>query len=159
MSDMEKTVARLRAVEEIKVLKARYAEVSDTGYDGDRAIALFAPGAVWDGGEKFGRHEGLDAIRDLFNGFGGQISWALHYMIAPLIEVADDLEGATGSWYLWQPCTLVTPDGERATWIAGKYHDTYVLHEEEWKIAAVSLDCQAVSPYDEGWVAQRFIDG
>ena len=50
-------------------------------------------------------------------------------MIAPVIEVSDD-GTATGSWYLWQPCTVVGPDGPQAVWLTGCYADRY-RHEEE----------------------------
>jgi SnoaL-like domain len=42
------------------VLKARYADVCDTGYDPDRMRPLFTADAYWDGGERFGRYEGVD---------------------------------------------------------------------------------------------------
>ena len=105
---LDARVARLEAVEEIRVLKARYADVCDTGYDPDRMLPFFTQDAVWDGGERFGRYEGIDAIYGFFRDVSSQITWALHYMIAPVIEVSDD-GTATGSWYLWQPCTVVGP--------------------------------------------------
>ena len=90
---LEARVARLEAVEEIRVLKARYADVCDTGYDPDRMLPFFTQDAVWDGGERFGRYEGIDAIYGFFRGVSSQITWALHYMIAPVIEVSDDGDG------------------------------------------------------------------
>jgi hypothetical protein len=39
--------------------------------------------------------------------------------------LADDLEAAIGSWYLWQPCTLATDEGPRAVWLTGRYADRY----------------------------------
>ena len=61
--DLETRLARLEAVEEIRVLKARYAAVCDTGYDPDGMTPLFTTDAVWDGGDRFGRHEGIDGRR------------------------------------------------------------------------------------------------
>ena len=104
----EARIARLEAVEEIRVLKARYADVCDTGYDPDRMAPFFTDDAVWDGGERFGRYEGIDEIRGFFAGVSSQITWALHYMIAPVIEVSEDGQTATGSWYLLEPCTMTT---------------------------------------------------
>lgn len=157
MADLARTVAKLEAVEEIKRLKARYADVCDTGYDPERMRPLFTPDAVWDGG-RFGRYEGFDAIYDFFAGVSGQITWALHYMIAPEIEVDDDLAHGRGTWYLWQPCTVVGPDGPRAVWLTGRYADRYRLEDGAWRFSEVNLDCQTISPIEEGWVRRPFWD-
>lgn len=117
---------------------------------------LFTADAVWDGGERFGRYEGIEAIKGFFAGVSSQIVWALHYMIGPVIEVADDLETATGSWYLWQPCTVVGKDGPQAVWLTGRYRDRYRREPDGWKFAEVSLDVQTVSPLEEGWVRRPF---
>jgi hypothetical protein len=143
-------------MEAIRALKAKYAAISDSGYDPEKIVQLFTADAVWDGGERFGRHEGIDAIQALFEGFGRQIIWALHYMVAPLIVIDDDLEHATGSWYLWQPCTILDEDGPRAFWLTGKYYDRYVMQQGVWKFAEVRVDCYTISPFEEGWVRRPF---
>jgi hypothetical protein len=154
--DLRAGIAKLQAAEAIRHLKARYAAVCDTGYLPDRMVPLFTKDAVWDGGERFGRHEGIDAIYRFFEGVSGQITWALHYMVAPTIEVADDLVTATGSWYLWQPCTVVGEAGPQAVWLTGTYADRYRKEEDGWKFAEVKLDCQSISPFEEGWVKRPF---
>ena len=93
---LEARIGRLEAIEEIRALKARYAEVCDTGYDPDRMRPLFAADAFWDGGERFGRYEGVDAICGFFADVSSQITWALHYMVAPVVEVSDDLRDGVG---------------------------------------------------------------
>lgn len=153
---LEARVAKLEAIEQIRQLKARYAKVCDTGYDPERMAPLFTRDAVWDGGPRFGRYEGLDEIRGFFAGVSSQITWALHYMVAPDIEVADDLETATGAWYLWQPCTVVADDGPRAVWLTGTYADRYRREQHGWKFSEVVLDCQTISPVEEGWVRRPF---
>ena len=156
MSELEDRIARLEAVERIRDLKARYADVCDTGYDPDRMDPLFTRDAVWDGGDRFGRYEGIDAIRCFFAEVSSQIVWALHYMVAPVIEVADDLETATGSWYLWQPCTVVAEAGPQAVWLTGRYADRYRCEDGVWRFSEVRLECQTVSPLEEGWVRRPF---
>jgi hypothetical protein len=157
MSDeLQLQVAKLRAAEEIRHLKARYAAVCDTGYLPDRMVPLFTRDAVWDGGERFGRYEGIDAIHGFFAGVSKQIVWALHYMVAPVVEVADDAETANGSWYLWQPCTIVTERGPQAVWLTGTYADRYRREADGWKFSEVRLDCQTISPIEEGWVRRPF---
>jgi hypothetical protein len=149
-------IARLEALEEIRALKARYAEVCDTGYDPERMRPLFTADAFWDGGERFGRYEGVDAICGFFADVSTQITWALHYMVAPVVEVSEDLRTATASWYLLEPCTIATDDGPRAMLIMGRYADTYRREPDGWKISGLSLDCQTISPLDEGWVSKPF---
>lgn len=154
--DLAARVARLEAAEQIRQLKARYANVCDTGYDPDRMLPLFTSDAVWDGGARFGRYEGIDAVYGFFRDVSGQIVWALHYMIAPIVEVSDDLETATGSWYLWQPCTVVGEGGPQAVWLTGRYADRYRREDGVWKFSEVLLDCQTVSPFEEGWARRPF---
>ncbi len=155
-SELEVQVAKLQAAEDIRSLKSRYAAVCDTGYSPERMVPLFTRDAVWDGGPRFGRHEGIDAIYSFFEGVSSQIVWALHYMIAPAIEVADDLETASGSWYLLEPCTIATEEGHRAMLITGIYADRYRREAEGWKFSEVRIDIQTISPLDEGWVQRPF---
>ena len=147
---------RLEAIEAIRVLKARYADVCDTGYDPVRMRPFFTDDSVWDGGPRFGRYEGVEAVCGFFAGISSQITWALHYMIAPIIEVADDCLTATGSWYLLEPCTIATDDGARAMVITGRYADRYRKEPDGWKFSEVVLDCQTISPLDEGWAVRPF---
>jgi hypothetical protein len=152
--DLSLRVAKLEAAEDIRSLKARYAKVCDTGYKPEGMAPLFTEDAVWtDVTGRFGTHDGRDAICDFFAGVSGSIGWAAHYMIAPSIKVNDDLETATGSWYLWQPCTI---DG-KAIWLAGTYEDQYRKEDGAWKMSRLELTLEAVTPFDDGWVKQRFV--
>lgn len=155
-NDLQLHIEKLQAAEDIRHLKARYADVCDTGYEPQRMVPLFTRDAVWDGGERFGRYEGIDAICRFFADVSSQITWALHYMVAPIVEVGDDLQTATGSWYLWQPCTIIGERGPQAVWLTGRYADRYRREEDGWKFAEVVLRCQTVSPVEEGWVRRPF---
>jgi hypothetical protein len=156
--ELERRVARLEAVEAICSLKERYAVVCDSGYDPVGMRPFFTQDAVWDGGTRFGRYEGIDAVCDFFAGISSTITWALHYMVAPNIEIASDTRTAEGTWYLFEPCTVATDEGARAMLITGRYADRYRLVENEWKFSEVKLDCQTFSPLDEGWVRTPFWD-
>ena len=153
---LETRLARLEAIEAIRELKAQYADVCDTGYDPVRMRPFFTEDAVWDGGPRFGRYEGVDAVCEFFAGISSQITWALHYMIAPIIDVADDGLSAAGSWYLLEPCTIATDEGPRAMVITGRYADRYRREADGWKFSGVVLDCQTISPLDEGWARSPF---
>jgi hypothetical protein len=153
---LEARLARLEAIESIRELKTRYADVCDTGYDPVRMRPFFTDDAVWDGGPRFGRYEGVDAICEFFAGISSTIVWALHYMVAPVVEVAVDGRTASGSWYLLEPCTIATGSGPSAMLITGRYADRYRLEAAGWRFSEVVLDCQMLSPLDEGWVRTPF---
>jgi uncharacterized protein (TIGR02246 family) len=139
----EHRLARLEDLDAIRALKGRYARFADAGYDADGIASLFVPDGVWDGGSLFGRAEGVDAIRAHFAGASARIPWALHYVIAPEIEVAGDGRSATGSWYLWQPCTRRSSSGEeRPAWLAGTYADRYVKVDGRWLFEHLRVDAR-----------------
>ena len=108
---LERRIRRLEDLEEIKQLKARYAAYCDAGYDADALADLFTTDAVWDGG-MLGRNEGREAIRQFFRGSSQRISFAVHNILSPIIEIAGDT--ATGTWYLLQTCTYIK--GNQAVW-------------------------------------------
>ena len=154
---LELRLAVLEADREIQQLKATYAGLCDRGYPGEDISQLFTEDAVWDGGVNFGLHVGRDAIRDYFNVVSGQIIWAVHYMVGPSIHIADDGEHATGSWYLWQPCTQVL-DGETiATWISGKYADSYERVNGTWLFSRVSITFDTIVDVRESWIDHPFV--
>jgi uncharacterized protein (TIGR02246 family) len=154
--DLEALARRVQALEDveaIKRLKARYAAFCDAGYDADGIAALFAEDAVWDGG-LFGRYEGREAIREFFRGVSSQITFALHYMTNPIVEVVDG-ETATGRWYLFQACTFA--DGNQAIWGGARYDEEYVKRDGEWLFKRLQLISSFWTPYDAGWVRRPFV--
>jgi SnoaL-like domain len=158
-SDVLYRLDRLEAIKEIERLKIRYAEVCDAGYEPAEIGRLLTDDAVWDGGSGLGRYEGKEAVCGFFGGASKRIVWALHYMVAPVVEVDEDLQTARGSWYLWQPCTIVTEEGPRATLITGRYADAFRREPDGWKFSEIVIDVQTESPLDEGWVRRRFLSG
>ena len=142
MDDATASVQRLDDERAIVRLKARYARACDDGYDADRIAELFVPGGVWDGGELFGRAEGIDAIRAHFAGAAQRIPWALPFTLNPLIDVAADGGSATGSWYLWQPCIRQRSAGPVLSWLAGTYADTYRKTDDGWRFDTVLVDAR-----------------
>ena len=149
--DLAQRIAKLEAAEEIKKLKSRYAQACDDNYNPETMRSIFTKDAVWNGGDAFGLHEGQDAICQFFTEVSSSITWALHYMMAPEIEVADDARTATGAWYIWMPFTTVTGDGPQAAWVGGLYSDEYRLEPEGWRISNLEVDLQIISPYEDGW--------
>jgi hypothetical protein len=152
--DLEGRIQRLEDVAAIKRLKARYCGFCDDGYDPEGLASLFTADAVWDGGA-FGRCEGTAQIRSFFANAPNTISFAIHHVTNPRIDVHGDR--ATGDWYLFQPCTLAA--GDRAVWLAARYRDEYRRADGEWKFARVELETRFFTPFDEGWAKTPRISG
>ncbi|MDH3678358.1 MAG: nuclear transport factor 2 family protein [Acidimicrobiia bacterium] len=159
-TDLEARLRRLEDIEAIKQLKARYCARCDDDYDADGLAALFTEDAVWDGGNTFGVARGREAIRAHFTGASERVTIARHQVMNPIIEI--DGHTATGHWLLFQPCTNASRRGEQAVWLAATYADTYRRAfdaEDGWLIASTTIDVAFFTPFDRGWVDQRFLPG
>ena len=151
-TDTEKRLARLEAKDAIRELKARYARACDSGFDLDELAQLFSPDAVFDAGA-FGRFDGREAILAYYATVPDAISWGLHYIAGSIISVSDDAQTAAGTWYFLQPATM----SDRAVWVMGTYRDEYRCETDGWRFARVELTVEAVTPFEAGWVAERFL--
>ncbi|MBC8549533.1 MAG: nuclear transport factor 2 family protein [Nitrospira sp.] len=98
--DLEQRITRLEDIEAIKQLKARYCEICDDMHNPDRITSVFAVDAIWECPD-FGKAEGHDAIRELFQGFRKMFSFSQHNVMNPIIEVTGDR--ATGTWNTMGP--------------------------------------------------------
>ena len=108
----------LEAAEAIRRLKARYAELVDSRYEGGgprppEALAriageiaeLFTDDAVWDGGGGLGVQRGHEAIRARMA--EPTLLFSRHYFVNPAIEVTGDRARArAGS--CWRPARCAT---------------------------------------------------
>lgn len=153
-------IGRLEDIEAIKQLKARYAQGCDPTHNVEFLMSLFTEDAVFDVGERYGRYEGKAAIRKFLQGADGIIPWAIHYVISPVIELAEDAGTARGTWHLWELANMMnTNTGEQeAVWIAGAYHDEFVKQDGQWRISKVVLKMEIMSPYAEGWAKKPWRD-
>ena len=140
--DIEATVQRLADLEAIRGLKMRYTRYCDDGYDPEGIASLFTEDGVWDGGSLFGRCQGHEAIKAHFRSAPDRIPWALHNAVCPEIELGGDGRSATGTWYLWQPCTRRRRSGDEQAYLAGTYADTYVKTADGWRFATVTVDAR-----------------
>ncbi len=147
---LEQRLARLEAIEEIKQLKARYCALCDAKYDPEGLAAMFVPDGVWDGGPAFGRHAGREAIRSFFAGISGDISFAAHLVLNPIIEV-QDADNATGKWRLIMPCTVQVADGPEARWLLSEYAEEYARVDGVWLFRSLALTVNFYAPHLAGW--------
>ncbi|HKZ79387.1 MAG TPA: nuclear transport factor 2 family protein [Pyrinomonadaceae bacterium] len=153
-------IQRLEDIEAIKYLLIRYAQGSDKHNDPDIMVPLFTEDAVFDIGSGYGTYVGHETIRKFLEGAPNIIKWSLHYMISPLIEVADDGQTAKVFCYLWELANMPNSKGElEPVLIGGTYNnDAVKLPNGEWKFSVVRLRMEIMSPYYEGWVKKPFHD-
>ena len=152
LEDIERRLAALEGVEEIKRLKARYCAYCDDNYDVDNIVSLFVEDAVWESAT-FGRFEGRDGIRKFFVDAPEMLPFAVHMVMNPIIEVNGDT--ATGIWYLFQACTF--GESGRAVWGSARYDEEYVKDNGVWRFKHLVLTSHFWTPFDEGWAKTRFV--
>lgn len=152
LESLERRIQALEDVEAIKNLKARYCTYCDDNYDADSIVSLFVEDAVWDGGIR-GKAEGRPAIRDFFVRAPQRLSFAVHMVMNPIIEV--DGDHATGIWYLFQACTYA--EGQRPVWGSARYDEEYVRVDGRWMFKTLKLTSFFWTPFDEGWAKSRFV--
>jgi len=146
---LEQRLARLEAIEAIKRLKARYCAYCDDHYDPEGIASLFTEDGVWDG-EAFGRHVGRDAIRGFFRRVSGEIVFAAHLVLNPIIEVAD-AGHATGKWRLIMPATVPVDGRKEARWLLGAYDERYVAIDNVWLFQTLNFHINFYEPHLGTW--------
>jgi hypothetical protein len=150
MTSIEDRLARLEAVQEIMHLKAAYCRFADADYDAEGIAGLFVEDGVWDGGPEFGRHVGRAAIKAFIDATRGQIRFAAHLVMNPLIEVQDAAH-ATGKWRLFMPCSSVAEAGLEARWLLCDYAETYVRQDGRWLFRTIDMTVNFYAPHLKGW--------
>ena len=149
IEELERRIRTLEDIEEIKKLKARYCLYCDDNFNADALVGLFTGEAVWEG-DNLGRHEGHEAIRSFYKTISQRLTFAIHYVANPIIQVSGD--AAHGAWYLLEPGIR---EGKQAIWIAGRYEDDYVKVDGRWLFSKVNLKILVRTPYEDGWAKQR----
>lgn len=156
LHELEGRVARMEDVEDIKRLQARYAAVCDNRYNPDDMVRLFTEDGVWDGGETLGRVEGRDALHRHFAAAGSQFKWAVHFMMAPDIAVAEDRQSARASWYLLEPCTVHTDGVDQQYWLGTVYDISYRNGSQGWQFQQMNLRLLMWAEFAAGWGLDGF---
>lgn len=154
---LEERIARLEDIEAIKDLKYRYAGYCDAGYDPDGITSLFTADGHWKVSGVGGEATGHDELRTFFTNMAKSIVWALHFMIAPRIEVAEDGKSAVGRFYLLCLCTIVRsddPSKQDAVILTGNYVDQFVKVDGRWYFKELTATIHQASNWTEGWVNQ-----
>jgi hypothetical protein len=147
-ASIESRLQRVEALEQIRLLKAKYCDLCDDGYPADALISLFTDDGAWDGGE-MGVFEGRDAVHGFFTNMPNVMSFAIHHVTNSAIEVSEDATTARGRWYLLQTATLKGND--EAVWLAARYDDDLVFQDDRWLFRRVTLRSRFYTTHKVGW--------
>ena len=150
--DVEERLARLEAIEAIKVLKARYCRFCDADYDADGVATLLADPFWFDGGPGFGRHVGRAAFKAFWDSIRGDIRFAAHLVLNPIIEIVD-AQNARGKWRLLMPCTVASGGATEARWLLCDYDETYVCVDGQWLFGSIAMKVNFYASHLTGWAS------
>lgn len=126
---LEERISQLEDIESIKQLKAKYCAACDNSNNPDIVTELFTDDGVWDGGDSL-RAEGKTAIYNAFTNAENAISFSMHNVTNPIIEINGN--NATGVWNLIGLITFAS-DGKTKL-LSIRYDEEYVKIDGVWKI-------------------------
>ena len=150
MAELERRLTRMEDIEAIKQLKARYCDICDDDHNPAKITTLFVEDGIWEAGG-FGKAQGHEGIRELFQGFQKMISVSQHMVVNPLIEVNGNT--AKGTWYFLGPFTF--RKNNEAKWQAVKYEDDYVKVNGEWKYKHLRAHIRMAAAPNESWAKKE----
>ena len=157
IAKLEHELGRLTDIRAIEQLKYRYASYCDKGYDPSGIASCFTPDGVWVVNGVGGDVAGHDAIRAHCCELAKTISWALHFVVAPRVELASDRTSAVGHFYLLCLCTIAR-SGEAAekdaVILTLNYTDKFVKRGDHWLFTELRGTMHQASNWDMGWVKQ-----
>jgi hypothetical protein len=159
--DMQTRMRLLEDAEEIRWMKAYYAQVCDGKFTSDHKLRpqdaidaavgpmverVFAEDASWEGSPSggpavVGREAIFQRLRSNFWTF------AMHYYVNPLIGIEGDT--AHARWMLWEPCTDL--ETGKALWMSAVTEDDYVRTAEGWRIKRYVVHYKFLTPFDRPW--------
>jgi hypothetical protein len=115
-----------------------------------RALLVSSPKrGVWDG-ETFGRYVGRDEIKSFFQRTSGNIIFAAHLVLNPIIEIKG-ADHAIGKWRLIMPATVQENGQKEARWLIAAYDERYVRVDGAWFFEHLKLHINFYEPHAIGW--------
>lgn len=137
--DLAAAVAELKAMEDIKRLKALYCLHCDDNYNPDELAKLFTEDAVWDNPLR-GVFTGRKAIREFFAGASTAIPFSAHLITNPIIDVDLPAQTASGIWRMVQPGEMRSPEGgTHAVLQIVRYDEQYRKIDGSWLISHLKV--------------------
>ncbi|MDH3692608.1 MAG: nuclear transport factor 2 family protein [Gammaproteobacteria bacterium] len=149
LNELNARVKKLEDIEEIKRLKFQYCNLVDAGFLADELGALFTDDGVWEAGEPWGSFEGRKAIVEFFRTQQPAVSFSVHALSNPEIDVVGDT--AHARWRTLVPATLNIEEDRVAHWMFCDYTDEYQKVDGRWLFSRVKADVTRVASYSDGW--------
>lgn len=159
LADVARRLTRQEDIRAIEQLKFRYAAFCDNGYDPDGIAGCFAEDGRWVVDGEGGSMVGHEEIKAHFRALSTKITWALHHVLNPRVELSDDGRTATGYFYLLCLCTIESVDDpaqKDPVIITIHYTDQFVKRDGTWYFQELLGKTHQVSNWDQGWVKQPF---
>lgn len=154
MSDLERRIARLEAIEAIRQLKYRYFHACDRKRP-DVVRECFLPGEIDLQYGRIGNFRDREAMLAVFSDLACAAHIVeMHHGQNPQIEVQDD-ESATGTWSLYY--YLIDTRRRQVTQLGGFYEDVYRRLGGEWRIAASRYEVTSTQILDLGEGTARLV--
>lgn len=155
---LERRVQRWEDTVAIQKLKFAYGRLIDEGLGGNgewpppALLDQFTDDAVWEA-NYHGRFEGKEALRAFFASVQGVVSFSLHYMMNPTIEIAESGTEATAHWLSLETLTV----GGNAVWLTTTYDDELTKASGCWLFRHTRAHIFFMTPYEQGWARQPWI--
>jgi ketosteroid isomerase-like protein len=157
--DLEGRLERIESREEIEAVMAEYLYLADRDPDADKIAALFTEGAIWEPRGNFALEQtpthGRAAIRELFAGLAGTMSFGAHFITNAVVDV--DVVGATahGRWHTLELLTKENPTVQilQTAW----YENDFERVDGRWLIKHIRFEDTLSFPFVEGWAETRFV--
>jgi len=155
LEQLERELAALRDLEDIRTLKARYFAAVDVGWDAqlpDKREALIERVFAEDGVMEMLTATGPSVLRgraELHAVYEQQLNaypFGIHYGTND--DVRLDGDRAHAAWHVFAPCT--DPDGV-SRWFGGRYLVELVRTPEGWRIARLRQQVAFFTAFGEPW--------
>jgi len=164
---LETRLEKMEAVHAIENLMSRYS-YWHTANMHERCLDLFAMDRDDVSAEMmWGVYEGPESLRRLYPGYhvwtDGDMKGKMHMhlMTTQVIEVADDVRTARGSWISpgLETMSFVVGDSNDAFWAWCKYGIDFIREGGEWKIWHLHVYGLFMTPYDKPWTEDSMEHG
>ncbi|MEO1770371.1 nuclear transport factor 2 family protein [Candidatus Enterococcus ferrettii] len=154
----EERINALEAIEEIKRVKANYAQYLDNGYDPEGIASLFSSEGKWviEGVAI----QGTGAIKEQCKKLIRVQPWSCHNITPSIIDISDDGLHAEGSFYMLTFLTMRNNEGmDEAYFLSGIFKDKFIKENGKWYFEKVEAFVQQAAPWTKGWIEGGFAKG
>jgi hypothetical protein len=164
--ELEREIVRLRDIEEIRQLQAKFWLAADgnilTGptHEPETIADLFTEDGIWelagvDGEFASWSDMGPDGRSEMLAWFRESqclVPFAMHFGVCPIINV----NGRTAD-ACWKVLATMTTQSKQALWSGGLYEVAYLKTHLGWRIRSVRVTVGFNTPFEgDGWGAMRY---